>query len=587
MEKRFTPNEHLAKLVQSWNGTAFLIGAVIFPLLAFMDIFLLPGHYHRFILYRVAISIILIFLYYLNKLKRNIAYQYTIGAVATALSAVTVEIAVLQSGGQNSPYYAAMLILTVCALGLVPISMGFAVTLVGIIYAVYLVPIILSEPVLSGVFISNNAFLFAMFIIALILRYHNQKLIHSELTLREALSREKGKLEVYSTGLEDSVAEKTGELAVSEQKYRALFENATDGIVVLDRRGTIVNVNNRFCDIHGFPRGALVGTDFRLLVSRQQEALFEARFREIMNGASVVFEADNYRMGGGTVSLEISAKEVMIGGAPHVQLFLRDITARKRLQEHVLQAQKLDSMGVLAGGIAHDFNNVLTAILGQGEVLRRRVAGDALALQRIATIESAAGRAGQMVAKLLSFSRQERFELVPTDVNAVVRETVDLVDRSLTHRNVTISMSLDDALPFILGDRIHIEQVLTNLVLNAADAMPGGGTVSVSTGAADLRNRPAKALPVLAPGVYVLLAVSDTGIGIAEDIRHRIFEPFFTTKPAGKGTGLGLAMAYGIVKSHRGEIDVESRAGGGTTFSLYFPALLPPCPVPSPLSTAE
>ena len=583
MEQRFSPNEHLAKLIQSWNGTAFLIGAIIFPLVGFMDYFVSPENFVRFTIYRIGMSAILLVLYYLNKLRRTMAYQYAIAAVATSVTAMIIELAILRSGGPSSPYYAAMLILTICALGLVPISMRFAFAIVAIIYGTYLVPILLAGPVTSGVFISNNAFLVSVFIIALILRYHNQKLILSELALREELSRQKSKLEVYSTGLEDRVAEATSELAVSEQKYRALFENATDGIVVLDRQGIIVNVNSRFCDIHGFPRGSLVGTDFRLLVSRQQAAMFEARFREIINGASVVFEADNYRMDGRTVSLEISAKEIMIGGAPHIQLFLRDITEKKRLQDHVVQSQKLESMSVLAGGIAHDFNNVLSAILCQAEVLRRRVTEDEFARERIAIIENAAGRAGQMVGKLLSFSRNERFELVPTDLNAVVRETTDLLDRSLAHRNVTITVSPGADLPLLMGDRLHIEQVLTNLVLNAADAMPGGGIVAVITEAVNVRHRSA---PV-APGVYVLLTVSDTGTGIAANIMPRIFEPFFTTKGAGKGTGLGLAMVYGIVKSHNGEIQVASNEGRGTTFSLYFPALLSSCPVPSPLSAAE
>ena len=373
MEQKFKPDEHLAKLVQSWNGTTFLIGAAIFPLLAFMDIFLLPGHYQRFVLYRVAISIILIAFYYLNKLKRSIAYQYTIGAVATALSAITIEIAVLQSGGQNSPYYAAMLILTICALGLVPISMGFAITLVGIIYAVYLVPIVLTEPVLSGVFISNNAFLSAMFIIALILRYHNRKLLLSEIMLRDELSRDKAKLELYSTRLQELVNDKTRELTESEQKYRGLFENAMDGIAVLDRDGVLLHVNSRFCEIHGSPPEALLGTSFGRLEIGDGVALFDSRLGDIMRGRAQVYEAIHVRGDSRSVSLEISAKEVMIGGDPHVQTFVRDITEKRKLQYHVIRSQKLDSLGVLAGGIAHDFKNIITVVLTHAAVLGKRL----------------------------------------------------------------------------------------------------------------------------------------------------------------------------------------------------------------------
>ena len=587
MEQRFSPNEHLAKLVQSWNGTTFLIGAAIFPLLAFMDIFLLPGHYQQFILYRVAISIILIALYYLNRLKRSIPYQYMIGAVATALSAITIEIAVMQSGGQNSPYYAAMLILTICALGLVPISMGFAVTLVGIIYAVYLVPIILSEPVLSGVFISNNAFLSAMFMIALILRYHNGKLLLSEIMLRDELSREKAKLEVYSTRLQELVADKTRELTESEQKYRGLFENAMDGIAVLDRNGILLHVNSRFCEIHGSPPGSLLGTPFGRLEKGEEVALFDARLGEILLGRAQVYEAAHIRGDGRVVSLEISAKEIMIGGSPHVQMFVRDITEKRKLQEHVIRSQKLDSLGLLAGGIAHDFKNIITAVLTHAAVLRRLLPVDEAVQRGVKMIEDAARRASQMVSNLLSFSRKETLEKAPTDLNRVVRDTVQLLEHTCQDRAVSVRVRTKEGLPAFPGDRIHIEQAITNLVLNALDAMPGGGELTITTGLLDACKRDVTGLLLPGPGTYVTLKITDTGTGISRNIVDRIYDPFFTTKEDGKGTGLGLAMVYGIVKGHNGEIQVDSSEGKGTTFSLYFPAAQHASPVPPLPSAAE
>ena len=573
MEQKFTPDVHLAKLIQSWNGTTFLIGAAIFPLLAFMDIFLLPGHYHRFILYRIAISIILIGLYYLNKLKRSIAYQYTIGAVATALSAITIEIAVLQSGGQNSPYYAAMLILTICALGLVPISMGFAITLVGIIYAIYLVPIILTEPVMSGVFISNNAFLTAMFIIALILRYHNRKLLLSEIMLRDELSREKAKLEHYSTRLQELVADKTRELTESEQKYRGLFENAMDGIAVLDPEGVLLHVNSRFCEIHGSPPGSMLGTSFGRLETGDGVAMFDSRLGEILRGRPQVYEATHVRGDSRTISLEISAKEVMIGGTPHVQMFVRDITEKRKLQYHVIRSQKLDSLGVLAGGIAHDFKNIITVVLTHAAVLGRRLPVDEAVQRGIKMIEDAARRANQMVSNLLSFSRKETLVKSPMDLNRVVHDTVQFMEHSCRERSVTVRVLPKEDLPAFPGDRIHIEQAITNLVLNALDAMPGGGEVTITTGLLDACDGDVPGFLLPGPGTYVTLTIADTGTGIPRDIIDRIYDPFFTTKEAGKGTGLGLAMVYGIVKGHNGEIQVESCEGKGTSFSLCFPAL--------------
>lgn len=233
----------------------------------------------------------------------------------------------------------------------------------------------------------------------------------------------------------------------------------------------------------------------------------------------------------------------------------------------------MESIGVLAGGIAHDFNNILTAILGHAEVLRRKSgSADEAALRRIKTIEDAARRAGQMVSKLLSFARKETFEMVPTNLNDVVKDTLDLLERTLLNKNVKTNLKLGDALPAINGDSIQLEQMITNLVVNAVDAMPGGGEISVRTTLVDLSRGASYVHPLLAPGRYVVLSVTDTGTGIPEKIIGRIFDPFFTTKGPGKGTGLGLAMVYGIVKGHKGEIRVQSRVGVGTTFEVFIPA---------------
>jgi CheY-like chemotaxis protein len=192
--------------------------------------------------------------------------------------------------------------------------------------------------------------------------------------------------------------------------------------------------------------------------------------------------------------------------------------------------------------------------------------------RRIKTIEDSARRAGQMVSKLLSFARKESLELVPADLNAVVMDTVELLGRALIDRNISAEVTLDPDLPAVIGDSIHLEQVIANLVMNAMDAMPGGGAITLSTARRDLGVDSRHAYPFLPPGGYAVLTVRDTGTGIPREIMDRIFDPFFTTKPAGKGTGLGLAMVYGIVKSHRGEVRVTSEEGEGTAFDIYLPA---------------
>ena len=573
MAQQYSPEDHLSKLTQQWLGTVLIIGAILFPLLEFMDYFVSPDTFIRFLLYRLIISCIFIILYYLNRRKRSKVYQYSIASLATALCAITIELAVLQSGGQSSSYYAAMIILAICGLGFVPISMPLAFILVGIVYGIYVVPIMLTETITSGVFISNNAFLIASFVMGLLLRYNNQKLIKTELQLRAELSEDKRKLELSSLGLKDQVAEKTGELAISEQKYRGLFDNATDGIAVLDCDGNITDVNRQFCTLHGFERETIIGANYRLLKADLHEGEDDERLIRMLQGESLLYEAEHYRHDGSKVQLEISARAIEIGGVIHIQSFHRDITEKKQLQEQAIQSQKMESMGVLAGGIAHDFNNTLTAILGHTEVLRRRIHADEFGLRRVNTIENAAKRAGLMVSKLLSFARKEALELVPTDLNMVVMDTAELLGRAFIDRNITAKVETDPRIPAVSGDSIHLEQLITNLVMNAMDAMPGGGTLTITTSAMEVGAQSSKIRPFLAPGKYVVLVVGDTGTGIPPEVRSRMFEPFFTTKPVGKGTGLGLAMVYGIVKSHQGEIWVRSELGVGTTFEVYLHSL--------------
>jgi len=573
MDETFSPDEYLSRLVQSWTGRVLLLGSVLFTTLEFMDYFASAENFKRFIAYRIFVSLLLIILYFLNKLKRNIGYQFGIAAIGTTLCAVTIEIAVLQSGGQHSVYYAAMIILAICSLGFVPFSMPLSIILVGIIYAVYLVPIVLTETILEGLFVSNNAFLISAFVIGLMLRYANQRLIMTELRLRAELSTDKRNLELHSGVLEGRVAETAGALIVSEQKYRALFDNATDGIAVLDPAGNITDVNQQFCKLHGFDRDGILGTNIRLLEKEQVRGENDERLKQVAAGETLLYEAEHFCKDGTSIDLEVSSKAINVGGKVHVQAFYRDITEKKKLQEQVMQSQKMESMGLLAGGMAHDFNNVLTAILGHTEVLRRHIGPDEFALQRIRTVEEAARRAGLMISKLLRFARKETLTLTPTDLNAVVLDTLDLLGRALIEKNIKVQVDTDPAIPLVNGDSIHLQQIITNLVMNAMDAMPRGGELVITTSLRDIGRQTQQAHPFVASGTYCVLSIRDTGSGIHREVIDRIFDPFFTTKSVGKGTGLGLAMVYGLVKSHHGEIRVLSTEGAGSTFEIYLPVI--------------
>jgi two-component system cell cycle sensor histidine kinase/response regulator CckA len=258
---------------------------------------------------------------------------------------------------------------------------------------------------------------------------------------------------------------------------------------------------------------------------------------------------------------------------------MSDITERRRLADQLRLSQKMEAVGQLAGGIAHDFNNVLTSVMGFAGMLRGELQDRPAALEYAVEIESSAARAADLIGQLLSFSRRQVLKAHVLDLNAVVTESTRMLQR-LIGANIDVREELMPDLPTVRVDRAQLDQLLMNLVVNARDAMPDGGLVTVATSVAEVDGATHDAR-AMARGRYVRLSVTDTGVGMDEITRARIFEPFFTTKERGRGTGLGLATVYGIVKQHGGYIWVTSTVGTGSTFDVYLPALdLEPAAMP-------
>ncbi len=223
-------------------------------------------------------------------------------------------------------------------------------------------------------------------------------------------------------------------MSVSEQRFRALFDNANDGVVVLDKNGIIINMNNKFCELHGFDKEALIGTHFKFLEVEDHKEEKEERLKRILDGEPLVFETEHYKRDGSKILLEVSSKGINIGGDLFVQSFHRDITEKKAIQEQLMHSQKMESIGQLAGGIAHNFNNLLTAILGYAELLKEYSDMDDDSKQRVNSIESSARKAGILVSKLLSFSRRETPEVLPLNLNDVINDSVKLFEGVLDKR---------------------------------------------------------------------------------------------------------------------------------------------------------
>ena len=245
---------------------------------------------------------------------------------------------------------------------------------------------------------------------------------------------------------------------------------------------------------------------------------------------------------------------------------------KKKLEEQLYQAQKMESIGRLAGGIAHDFNNILTSVMGYAEVLKMRLNDMSSPEGKAAdVILSGAERAAALTKQLLGFARRGKFNPVPVNVNTILKDTIK-VSEKIFEKNINIHFDLDEKVSFVEADKNQLEQVFTNLLINAKDAMPGGGDLYLKTENVILDQEYTGNYPEISPGNYVKISVTDTGMGMTKKIMDHIFEPFFTTKGEGEGTGLGLATVYGIVKNHTGHLTVYSEPGEGTTFNVYFPA---------------
>ncbi len=356
----------------------------------------------------------------------------------------------------------------------------------------------------------------------------------------------------------------------SQELLRTALELAWDGVayVSLDTGRTIF-ANEAFSRMAGLGREDLERRSLRDLFVPEDRARLDALVDGVRasGAAGARFEGELrlLRPDGRQLVADLRATQAEIGGERCALLAARDITEKKRLAEHLVQAQKMEAVGRLAGGIAHDFNNLLGAILGYASYLKRRLDPQDRTYRSAGTIEAAAERAADLVQRLLSFARSGPPEAVPFSLNRLVEETVRLLQRSVAE-TIRIECALGPGLPAVEGDETQLQQALLNILLNARDAMPRGGVLAVATWVAAREEAPRPERP------FVAIAVRDTGVGMPPEVRARIFEPFFTTKARGKGTGLGLASAYAIVKAHGGEIEVFSEEGRGTEVRIFLPA---------------
>lgn len=369
------------------------------------------------------------------------------------------------------------------------------------------------------------------------------------------------------------------DLRVAERRAReslaAVMRSVADGIITIDEFGAVQSVNPAAARLFGYAETELIGANVRTLMPEPHRGKHDEYVANYLRtGVSRIIgmgrEVEALRKDRTSFPADLSVTEFWIDGKRHFTGVVRDVSERKRLEEQFRQAQKMEAIGQLAGGVAHDFNNLLTVINGYSDMLLSAFPAEHTSRAPLTAIRDAGERAAGLTSQLLAFSRKAIVSPQVLDLNVVVAQSEKLL-RRLIGEDVILATVLAPPACRIEADPTHLDQVILNLAVNARDAMPTGGRLTVETNRITVPVGSPAGLGEIKPGPYVELTVRDTGCGIPDAVKARLFEPFFTTKGPGKGTGLGLAVVHGVVKQAGGHVTVESVVGAGTTFRILFP----------------
>jgi PAS domain S-box-containing protein len=359
-------------------------------------------------------------------------------------------------------------------------------------------------------------------------------------------------------------------LRESEEKYRNLVERANDGIAII-QDALIKYINPRLSEICGYTFDEVAGKPFSVFIYPEEIPKVVDHYQRRLAGEEIpsIYETALRHRNGSKIDIEINTRVITYQEKPTGFVIVRDLTERKRLETQLQQARKMEAIGTLAGGIAHDFNNLLMGILGSTSLMLFNLESNHPHYEDLKNIEQHIQSGAELTKQLLGFARGGRYEVKSIDLNKLIKKTSEMFGR--TKKEIRIYTKYQKNIWPVEADQSQIEQVILNLYVNAWQAMPSGGDLYLQSENVSFDEDHVKPLGI-EPGRYVKLSITDTGVGMDEATKQRIFDPFFTTKEMGRGTGLGLASVYGIIKNHGGIIGVNSKKGEGTTFTIYMPA---------------
>lgn len=367
---------------------------------------------------------------------------------------------------------------------------------------------------------------------------------------------------------EQQIAEAKQEEAPSHS-LNNLVVNTIDAVIVTNRQGEIVEVNEQTCNLYGFNRESLIGTNINLLDADPSKMMFASICELALRNECNHYEVRQYNKAGEQIVIEINARAVTTTDNVYMQLIVRDITEKKIMQEQISQSKRMEALGMLAAGLAHDFDNALSTVFAFIDVMIAKTDPDEELLQQAKIVETTTKNATSLVANLLNLGKQPSQEKDWIDLNETIKNVMTVLKTVANKEGKRTEEHYDADVGKLFCNAYQIEQIILNLVINAIDATSSGGMISVTTMYGEIDLNSGKIHPMLLPGQYVVISVVDTGDGIPEDIREKMFDPFFTTKP--DGNGIGLTMVYSVVKEYNGVITVGSQPGLGTTIDIYLP----------------